>query len=137
MRTPWSSVEVVGDGLAVPCIDGIERACISFDAAASTPSLVAVAERLVDLDEVVWTEPPEREEAGSPNVVGAVALAAAVGEFERLGWDTIVEHERQIAGHLRRVLAGLPGVRVLGPGPWRRHVAGHQFYGRWRPPCPG
>jgi selenocysteine lyase/cysteine desulfurase len=46
-----------------------------------------------------------------------VALAAAVGEFEALGWDTIVENERQIAGHLRRVLAGLPGVRVLGPGP--------------------
>ena len=30
---------------------------------------------LVDLDEVVWTDPPEREEAGSPNVLGAVALA--------------------------------------------------------------
>ncbi len=29
---------------------------------------------LVDLDEVAWTDPPEREEAGSPNVVGAVAL---------------------------------------------------------------
>ena len=28
---------------------------------------------LVDLDEVLWTGPPEREEAGSPNVVGAVA----------------------------------------------------------------
>src|SRR5439155_13599590 len=41
------------------------------------------ARDLVDLDEVVWTDPPEREEAGSPNVVGAVALAAAVEEFER------------------------------------------------------
>ena len=35
---------------------------------------------LVDLDEVVWTDPPEREEAGSPNVVGAVALHAAIDE---------------------------------------------------------
>jgi len=26
---------------------------------------------LVNLDEVVWTDPPEREEAGSPNVLGA------------------------------------------------------------------
>ena len=42
---------------------------------------------LVDLDEVVWTEPPEREEAGSPNVVGAVALEAALATLEhhRLG----------------------------------------------------
>ena len=42
---------------------------------------------LVDLDEVVWTEPPEREEAGSPNVVGAVALGAALDDARphRLG----------------------------------------------------
>ena len=36
---------------------------------------------LVDLDEVVWTDPPEREEAGSPNVLGAVALHAAIDEL--------------------------------------------------------
>ena len=42
---------------------------------------------LVDLDEVVWTDPPEREEAGSPNVIGAVALHAAIDELERIGWD--------------------------------------------------
>ena len=35
------------------------------------------AVELVDLDEVVWTAPPEREEAGSPNVLGAVALGVA------------------------------------------------------------
>ena len=42
---------------------------------------------LVDLDEVVWTDPPEREEAGSPNVIGAVALDAAIDELDRIGWD--------------------------------------------------
>jgi len=72
---------------------------------------------LVDLEEVVWTEPPEREEAGSPNVVGAVALGAAVDELERLGWDAIVDHERRTADHLRTALVGVPGVTVLGPGP--------------------
>src|SRR5205814_1374454 len=39
---------------------------------------------LVDLDEVVWTDPPEREEAGSPNVMGAIALHAAIDELNRL-----------------------------------------------------
>jgi len=72
---------------------------------------------LVDLEEVVWTEPPERDEAGSPNVVGAVALGAAVDELERLGWDAIVDHERRTADHLRTALVGVPGVTVLGPGP--------------------
>ena len=72
---------------------------------------------LVDLDEVVWTDPPEREEAGSPNVVGAVALAAAVEEFERLGWEAILAHERDMAARLRKAVADVPGVTVLGPGP--------------------
>jgi selenocysteine lyase/cysteine desulfurase len=70
---------------------------------------------LVDLDEVLWTEPPEREEAGSPNVVGAVALAAAIGELESIGWDAIVEHEREVATRLRRGLGAIDGVRLLGP----------------------
>lgn len=74
------------------------------------------AVELVDLDEVVWTEPPEREEAGSPNVVGAVALGAAVGELARIGWPAIVEHDRSLAAALLAGLAQIPGVRVLGPG---------------------
>jgi selenocysteine lyase/cysteine desulfurase len=74
------------------------------------------AVELVDLDEVVWTDPPEREEAGSPNVVGAVALAASIEEYERLGWDAIIGHERAIADCLRKAVAGVPGVTVLGPG---------------------
>jgi selenocysteine lyase/cysteine desulfurase len=41
---------------------------------------------LVDLDEVIWTDPPEREEAGSPNVVGAVALHAAMQALTGIGW---------------------------------------------------
>jgi selenocysteine lyase/cysteine desulfurase len=70
---------------------------------------------LVDLDEVAWTEPPEREEAGSPNVIGAVALDTAIGEFERLGWATIANHDRELATRLRSGLAAVSGVRVLGP----------------------
>lgn len=70
---------------------------------------------LVDLDEVVWTDPPEREEAGSPNVVGAVALHAALDELGRIGWDAIAEHERELALRLRSGLAATTGVRLLGP----------------------
>ena len=72
---------------------------------------------LVDLDEVVWTAPPEREEAGSPNVIGAVALGAAIGELERIGMATVEEHDRALARRLHEGLRAIPGVRVLGPGP--------------------
>ena len=72
---------------------------------------------LVALDETVWAPPPEREEAGSPNVLGAIALAAATRELEHLGWQTIQQHDAELARKLRAGLAAIPGVRVLGPGP--------------------
>jgi selenocysteine lyase/cysteine desulfurase len=72
---------------------------------------------LVDLDEVSWTDPPEREEAGSPNVIGAVALDTAFAEFDRLGWKAIIEHDDALVGPLRAGLAAIPGVRLLGPKP--------------------
>ena len=72
---------------------------------------------LVDLDEVSWTDPPEREEAGSPNVIGAVALDTAFAEFDRLGWKAIIEHDDALVGPLRAGLAAIPGVRLLGPEP--------------------
>ena len=74
------------------------------------------AVELVALDEVIWTGPPEREEAGTPNVVGAVALEAAVSHLEAIGRKTITAHDRQLASALRRGLAAVPGVRLLGPG---------------------
>ncbi len=72
---------------------------------------------LVDLDEVLWTTPPEREEAGSPNVVGAVALHAAITTLSGIGWPALISHERHVGMLLRRGLAAIPGVRLLGPGP--------------------
>ena len=71
---------------------------------------------LVDLDEVLWAAPPEREEAGSPNVIGAVALHAAIDTLTGIGWPALIGHEHRIAAGLRRGLATIPGVRLLGPG---------------------
>ncbi len=70
---------------------------------------------LVDLDEVAWTDPPEREEAGSPNVIGAVALHAAIEALDDLGWDAIADHDERLARRLRSGLAAIDGVRLLGP----------------------
>jgi selenocysteine lyase/cysteine desulfurase len=70
---------------------------------------------LVDLDEVHWTDPPEREEAGSPNVVGCIALDAAMRALQSLGWSAVAEHDDDLARRLRDGLAAIPGVRLLGP----------------------
>jgi selenocysteine lyase/cysteine desulfurase len=71
---------------------------------------------LVDLDEVIWTAPPDREEAGSPNVVGAVALHGAIDELGAIGWERIIEHETALGFRLRQGLSDIPGVTLLGPG---------------------
>ncbi len=70
---------------------------------------------LVDLDEVIWTDPPEREEAGSPNVVGAVAFGTAMDELERIGWETVAAHEGALSTRLHQGLRSIDGVHVLGP----------------------
>jgi selenocysteine lyase/cysteine desulfurase len=69
---------------------------------------------LVDLDRVAWTDPPDREEAGSPNVIGAVALHAAIDELGRIGWDAIIDHDTRLHRRLHTGLASIPGVVVLG-----------------------
>ena len=70
---------------------------------------------LVDLDEVIWTDPPDREEAGSPNVIGAVAFAAAMDALTQLGWDTVMAHEAALSARLHEGLRAIDGVEVLGP----------------------
>jgi cysteine desulfurase/selenocysteine lyase len=69
---------------------------------------------IVTLDEVHWAEPPERDEAGSPNVVGAVALAASMRILSDVGMDAIAAHEMALTSYALRKLNRLEGVRVYG-----------------------
>jgi len=52
---------------------------------------------------------------GSPNVIGAVAMHAAMDTLSGVGWPAITAHERRLATSMRRGLAAIPGVRLLGP----------------------
>jgi len=69
---------------------------------------------MVSLDDAWWRELPEREEAGTPDIVGVVALAAAIRMLERIGWDPIVEHEQHLTGYMLRQLHAIPGLTVYG-----------------------
>ena len=68
---------------------------------------------LVTLDDVVWADAPERYEAGSPNVVGAVALGAACRILGQLGMARVAAQERGLAARLAAGLARVPGLRRL------------------------
>jgi selenocysteine lyase/cysteine desulfurase len=71
------------------------------------------AVELVTLDDVIWAGAPDRYEAGSPNVIGAVALAAACRILSDLGMERIAARERALLARLVHGLAEIPTVRSL------------------------
>jgi selenocysteine lyase/cysteine desulfurase len=70
--------------------------------------------KAVSFEEVIWAETPDRDDAGSPNVVGVVALAAAAEELSR-GWAERRDDEDALVRALDRQLATVPRLRRLGP----------------------
>jgi cysteine desulfurase / selenocysteine lyase len=69
---------------------------------------------IVTLDDVVWAEPPDREEAGSPNTVGAVALSAAITQLEVIGMEQVAAHEAELTAYILTKLAQLSSVKIYG-----------------------
>ena len=70
---------------------------------------------VVTLETAVWNRPPHKEEAGSPNVVGGVALAEAVTMLESIGMDNIARHETALLDYAYRRLRKIPGILFYGP----------------------
>ncbi|BDT92899.1 MULTISPECIES: aminotransferase class V-fold PLP-dependent enzyme [Nocardia] len=71
------------------------------------------AVREVRTDEAEWAPAPQRHEAGSPNVLGAAALAAACDALGAIDAETLAAHEHRLADRLRDGLAAIPGVQLL------------------------
>jgi selenocysteine lyase/cysteine desulfurase len=63
--------------------------------------------------DVRWHEGAARHEAGSPNVIGAYAIASACRALAEAGFDQLVERERALLDRLTAGLADVPRVRVL------------------------
>ncbi|MGW2681991.1 aminotransferase class V-fold PLP-dependent enzyme [Streptomyces sp. NPDC001414] len=62
---------------------------------------------------VEWHDSAARHEAGSPNVIGAYAIAAACKALTEAGFETLVARERHLIAKVREGLAEVPEVRVL------------------------
>lgn len=69
---------------------------------------------IVTLDDVIWASPPDRDEAGSPNTIGAIALASAVYQLEQVGMQAVADHEAQLTSFALEQLALFPEISVLG-----------------------
>jgi len=69
---------------------------------------------IVTLDDVIWTKPPERDEAGSPNTVGAIALSAAINQLMAVGMDKVATHEADLTAYTLTCLSGIQGIEIYG-----------------------
>jgi selenocysteine lyase/cysteine desulfurase len=79
------------------------------------------AVEFVTLDEVLWKQVPDRQEAGSPNVIGAMAMAASCRTLADAGMEGIARAEERLTHHALKRLTDVAGVDV---------------YAMWDPPVP-
>jgi cysteine desulfurase/selenocysteine lyase len=68
----------------------------------------------VTLEGSTWAAPPAKFEAGTPAIVEAVGLHAAIDYVNAIGMAAIEEHERALVDHAMRVLPQVEGLTLLG-----------------------
>lgn len=69
----------------------------------------------VTFERSTWNELPFKYEAGTPNIEGAIALAAAIDFVNAIGLDAIAAHEDALIRRAAAGLAALPDVHLYGP----------------------
>lgn len=70
---------------------------------------------LVNYFESNWAEVPARFEAGTPNIVGAVGLAAGIDYLTALGMEQVEQHEQQLLAYAWDRLSQVDGIELYGP----------------------
>ncbi len=70
---------------------------------------------IVTLDDVEWNAPPHKDEAGSPNVIGAIALAEALVIMKSVGMDVIAAHEQHLLEYALDKMKRIPDMVFYGP----------------------
>jgi cysteine desulfurase/selenocysteine lyase len=70
--------------------------------------------RRVTFERSDYAKPPTRFEAGTPNIVGPVGLAAAIDYVENLGLANIAAHEDDLLHYAIEAMSEIPGMRVIG-----------------------
>ena len=70
--------------------------------------------RSVTFESTEFNVPPHKFEAGTPNIVGAIGLAAAMDYVESLGFEAIANHEQELLNYATEGLTAIPEVRLVG-----------------------
>ncbi len=69
----------------------------------------------VAFEGTTYNDPPFKYEAGTPNIEGAIALAAALDYVNAVGIDAIHDHEQKLIAAAAEALSEIPGIRLYGP----------------------
>ena len=70
--------------------------------------------RSVTFEKTTYADLPNKFEAGTPHIAGAVGLGAAVDYVTSIGFDKIVAHERDLLAYGTDALSEVPGLRLIG-----------------------
>jgi len=68
----------------------------------------------VSFERSTWAEVPHKFEAGTPPIIEAIGLGAAIEWVERIGFDAMQAHEAALTDHALSRLSEVPGLRMLG-----------------------
>jgi cysteine desulfurase/selenocysteine lyase len=69
----------------------------------------------VTFEKTTYNELPFKYEAGTPNIEGAISLAAALDFVNDIGLDEVLEHDRKLINAAADGLSGISGVKLYGP----------------------
>ncbi len=70
--------------------------------------------KIVTPDDVLWDDAPHLDEAGTPVIVGVVAMIEAVKLILEVGWDEVIKHEAELTSYALKRLREIPGVEIYG-----------------------
>ncbi len=73
--------------------------------------------KVVRFEGSTWADIPNRFEAGTPNIAGAIGLGAAAEWMQSVGLDAIAGHEAELLANARSALCAIPGLRIIGTAP--------------------
>jgi len=76
----------------------------------------------VSIERSTWNELPWKFEAGTPNIAGAIGLAAAMRYLQSLGRAAVRDREHALAADAERALRDVPGLRIIGQAPQKAPV---------------
>jgi cysteine desulfurase / selenocysteine lyase len=83
----------------------------------------------VSLDTITYNEPPHKFEAGTPPIVQAVGLGAAIDYVTALGKEKIGAHERALCEHAHGSLGRMNSIRIIGNAPDKGAIISFEMKG--------